>query len=175
MIKVPGTRPDCRAIEELTRRGVNVNITLLFSLERYEQVIDAYLRGLTARAAEGAAGCGRVGRVVLRLSDRHEGRRAAARGLAAARACRDRQCSRRLPALPSKFAGPAMGTPPPLGARTNVRCGPAPAPRTPRYSDVLYVAELIGPESINTMPEQTLRAFADHGEVARTIDGDTGD
>ena len=51
MIKVPGTAAGLPAIEELTRRGVNVNITLLFSLERYEEVIDAYLRGLAARAA----------------------------------------------------------------------------------------------------------------------------
>ena len=80
MIKVPGTEAGLPAIEELTRRGVNVNITLLFSIERYEQVIDAYLRGLTRpRRGRRAARHDRLGRVVLRLADRHEGRRSSCR------------------------------------------------------------------------------------------------
>src|SRR5207237_7575639 len=58
MIKVPGTRAGLPAIEELTRRGINVNVTLLFSIERYEAVIEAYLRGLTARAQAGESVAG---------------------------------------------------------------------------------------------------------------------
>ena len=174
MIKVPGTEAGLPAIEELTRRGVNVNVTLLFSIERYEQVIDAFLRGLSARAASRrAARCDRIGRIVLPLSDRHEGRRAAARRLAAARSRRDRQRAGRLPALPDQVRRPGMGAPRRRSAPdASGRCGPAPAPRTRPTPDVLYVSELIGPDVINTMPEQTLRAFADHGEVVRTLDAD---
>ena len=156
------------AIEELTRRGVNVNITLLFAIERYEEVIDAYLRGLTARAEAGEPiGRDRVRRVVLPLAHRHEGRRAAARGLAAARPRRDRQRARGLPALPGQVRRPGVGAP--RGSRRQAQrpLWASTGTKNPDYSDVLYVAELIGPDVINTMPEQTLQAFADHGEVAR--------
>ena len=96
---------------------MNVNVTLLFAIERYEQVIDAFLRGLTARArGRRAARRDRVGRLVLRLSHRHQGRRAAARRLAAAGSRRDRQRARRLPALPDQVRRSGMGTPP--GARS---------------------------------------------------------
>ncbi len=75
MIKVPGTQAGLPAIEELTRRGVNVNVTLLFSIERYEQVIDAYLRGLSARSRAGEPlERPALGRFVLPLADRHQGR-----------------------------------------------------------------------------------------------------
>ena len=173
MIKVPGTEAGLPAIEELTRRGVNVNVTLLFAIERYEQVIDAFLRGLTrTRRRRRAARCDRIGRIVLRLSDRHEGRRAAARGsplrgrvaIANARVAYQRYLT--------KFAGAEWEHLQALGARTQRPLWASTGTKDPAYSDVLYVSELIGPDVINTMPEQTLRAFADHGEVLRTLDAD---
>ncbi len=103
MIKVPGTEAGLPAIEELTRRGVNVNVTLLFSIERYEQVIDAYLHGLSARAQAGEPlERDQLGRVVLPLPDRHQGRRPVPRGLAATRPGGARLSPRRLPTLPSQ-------------------------------------------------------------------------
>jgi transaldolase len=173
MIKVPGTAAGLPAIEELTRRGVNVNITLLFSLERYEEVIDAYLRGLRARAEAGESldGIASVASFFLSRIDIKvdaqlpedsplRGRVAIASAQAAYQHYR------------AKFSGPKWehllrqgGTPQrPLWASTGTK--------DPRYSDVQYVSELIGPDVVNTMPEQTLRAFADHGEVAPTLEAE---
>jgi transaldolase len=173
MIKVPATKAGLPAIEELTRRGVNVNITLLFSLERYEEVIDAYLRGLSARAAAGEPLDGIASVASFFLSridtkvDPQLSEDSPLRGrvaIASARAAYER--------YRAKFSGPTwvpllqQGATPqrPLWASTGTK--------DPRYPDVHYVSELIGPDVVNTMPQQTLRAFADHGEVLPTLDAD---
>jgi transaldolase len=173
MIKVPGTAAGLPAIEELTRRGVNINITLLFSIERYEQVIDAYLRGLSARAGAGEP-VDTVASVasffLSRIDTKADALLAAgapARGqvaLASARVAYQR--------YRAKFAGPAWERLRDLGARPQRPLWASTGTKNPGYSDVLYVSELIGPGVINTMPEHTLRAFADHGTVARTLDAD---
>jgi transaldolase len=170
MIKVPGTEAGLPAIEELTRRGVNVNVTLLFAVERYEQVIDAYLRGLTARAEAGEplAGMASVASFFLsRIDAKVDGQlteRSPLRGqvaIASARIAYQRYLA--------KFTGPEWERLKALGARTQRPLWASTGTKNPAYSDVLYVSELIGRDVINTMPEQTLRAFADHGEVAPTL------
>jgi transaldolase len=173
MIKVPGTEAGLPAIEELTRRGVNVNVTLLFAIERYEQVIDAYLRGLTARA-EGGESLSEIASVasffLSRIDTKTDAQLPAEsplRGrvaIASARVAYQRYLT--------KFAGPEWERLQTLGARTQRPLWASTGTKDPNYSDVLYVSELIGPDVVNTMPEQTLRAFADHGEVARTLDAD---
>ena len=173
MIKVPGTAAGLPAIEELTRRGVNINITLLFSIERYEQVIDAYLRGLSARADAGEP-VDKVSSVASFFLSRIDTKAdalleadAPARGqvaLASARVAYQRYLA--------KFAGPAWERLRDLGARPQRPLWASTGTKNPDYSDVLYVAELIGPDVINTMPEHTLRAFADHGEVKPTLEAD---
>ncbi len=173
MIKVPGTAAGLPAIEELTRRGVNINITLLFSIERYEQVIDAYLRGLAARAGAGEP-VDKISSVASFFLSRIDTKTdalldagAPARGqvaLASARVAYERYLA--------KFAGPAWERLRDLGARPQRPLWASTGTKNPDYSDVRYVAELIGPNVINTMPEHTLRAFADHGAVARTLDAD---
>ncbi len=173
MIKVPGTAAGLPAIEELTRRGVNINITLLFSIERYEQVIDAYLRGLSARAGAGEP-VDKISSVASFFLSRIDTKTdalldagAPARGqvaLASARVAYQRYLA--------KFAGPAWERLRDLGARPQRPLWASTGTKNPDYSDVRYVAELIGPDVINTMPEHTLRAFADHGAVARTLDAD---
>jgi transaldolase len=173
MIKVPGTTAGLPAIEELTRRGVNVNITLLFSLERYEEVIDAYLRGLEARADAGEPldGVASVAsfflsridtKVDVQLPEDSPPRGRVA--IASARIAYHR--------FLAKFAGPAWEHLARLSATSQRPLWASTGTKDPRYSDVLYVNELIGPEVINTMPEKTLRAFADHGELSRTLDAD---
>jgi transaldolase len=173
MIKVPATTAGLGAIEELTRHGVNVNVTLLFATERYEQVIDAYIRGLAARAKDGqslhtiaSVASFFVSRIDTKI-DAQLPEDSPLRGrVAIANARVAYQCYQ------TKFAGPewerlhAEGANPqrPLWASTGTK--------NPAYSDVRYVSELIGPDAINTMPEQTLHAFADHGEIARTLDAD---
>jgi transaldolase len=173
MIKVPGTEAGLPAIEELTRLGVNVNITLLFGIDRYEQVIDAYLRGLTARAEAGepVSGVASVASFFLsRIDTNADGRlpeQSPLRGqiaIASATVAYQRYLT--------KFSGPQWEHLRALGARTQRPLWASTQTKNPAYSDVLYVEELIGPDVVNTMPRQTLRAFADHGRVAGTLDRD---
>ena len=171
MIKVPATQAGVPAIEELTARGVNVNVTLLFSVARYEQVIDAYLAGLERRAAPRRPDRrDRLGGLLLRLARRRKtdallaagsdlrGRVAIANARLAYARYRERFADARWLALRQAGAQPQR----PLWAST--------ATKDPAYSDVLYVEELIAPDVINTMPEATLRAFADHGDATRALD-----
>jgi transaldolase len=173
MIKVPGTAAGLPAIEELTRRGVNVNITLLFSIERYQQVIDAYQRGLAARAAAGQPvdTIASVASFFLSRIDAKAdpllGEASPLRGqlaIASARVAYQR--------YQAKFTGTGWERLRELGARPQRPLWASTGTKNPAYSDVRYVAELVGPGVINTMPEHTLRAFADHGTVARTLDAD---
>jgi transaldolase len=173
MIKVPGTSAGVPAIDELTRKGVNINVTLLFSIERYEQVIDAYVRGLMARAESGAP-LDRVtsvasfflSRIDTKVDERlPEGSPLRGRlALASARVAYRRYLA--------KFAGAEWEGLADLGAKRQRPLWASTGTKNPDYSDVLYVSELIGPDVVNTMPEHTLRAFADHGEVGPTLEAD---
>src|SRR4051794_10945597 len=173
MIKVPGTEAGLRAIEELTRRGVNVNVTLLFSIERYEQVIDAYLRGLRARAQAGerldsltSVASFFLSRIDAKV-DAQLPEESPLRGkvaLASARVAYE--------CYLAKFCGPQWERLASAGAKRQRPLWASTGTKNPQYSDVLYVSELIGPDVVNTMPERTLRAFADHGQVSRTPDAD---
>jgi transaldolase len=171
MIKVPATEAGIPAIEELTARGVNVNITLLFSVARYEQVIDAYMTGLERRVKAGqpidaiaSVASFFVSRVdakvdpLLPTGSELRGRVAIANAHQAYAHYRDRFADGRWLALRDAGGQPQR----PLWAST--------ATKDPTYSDVLYVEELIAPDVINTMPEATLRAFADHGDPTRLRD-----
>ncbi|MGH3991002.1 MAG: transaldolase, partial [Pseudonocardiaceae bacterium] len=175
MIKVPATEAGIPAIEELTARGVNVNVTLLFSVARYEQVIDAYLNGLERRGAAGqpvdaiaSVASFFVSRVdaktdaLLTAESDLRGRIAIANAHQAYARYRERFADQRWLALRQVGAQPQR----PLWASTGTK--------DPAYSDVLYVEELIAPDVINTMPGATMRAFADHGNVARALGADTG-
>ncbi len=173
MIKVPGTEAGLAAIEELTRRGVNVNVTLLFSIERYEQVMDAYLRGLEARAQAGepldhiqSVASFFLSRIDTKV-DKQLPEDSPLRGqvaIASARVAYQRYLD--------KFAGAGWERLEAHGANRQRPLWASTGTKNPEYSDIRYVAQLIGSDVVNTMPEQTLRAFADHGEVARTLDAD---
>ena len=175
MIKVPGTEAGLPAIEQLTRQGLNINITLLFSIERYEQVIDAYQRGLTARAQDGkpidhitSVASFFLSRIDTKV-DPQLPEDSPLRGrvaVASARVAYQR--------FLSKFSGPAWEDLRAKGAKLQLPLWASTGTKNEAYSDTLYVAELIGPDVINTMPDHTLKAFADHGEVARTVDADPG-
>jgi len=169
MIKVPATEAGIPAIEELTARGLNVNITLLFAVSRYGQVIDAYVAGLERRVRAGqpvnsiaSVASFFVSRVdakadaLLPADSDLRGRVAIANAHSAYARYRERFADARWLALRDAGARPQR----PLWASTGTK--------DPAYSDVLYVEELIAPDVINTMPEATLRAFADHGDASRT-------
>ncbi len=175
MIKVPATDAGITAIEELTARGVNVNVTLLFSLTRYEQVIEAYIAGLERRLEAGdpvgsvrSAASFFVSRVDAKadaqLPENSDlrGRVAIANARSAYRRYRERFTGRRWLTLHDAGAKPQR----PLWAST--------ATKDAAYSDVLYVEELVVPDAVTTMPEATLRAFADHGDPGRTSEWSPG-
>jgi transaldolase len=173
MIKVPATAAGIPAIEELTARGVNVNVTLLFSVDRYEEVIDAYVAGLEHRLSAGrpvdaiaSVASFFVSRVdakadaSLPTDSPLRGHIAVANARRAYGRYRRRFTDERWRALRDAGAKPQR----PLWAST--------ATKDPAYSDVLYVEELIAPDVINTMPMSTLEAFADHGEIRPMQDED---
>jgi transaldolase len=173
MIKVPGTPAGLPAIEQLTRDGINVNVTLLFSVERYAEVMHAYLRGLAARADAGDPidGISSVASFFLSRIDTKVDEQlpddSPLRGqvaLASARVAYQRYLG--------MFAGADWERLRQRGAKRQQPLWASTGTKNPDYSDVLYVAQLIGPDVVNTMPEQALRAFADHGEVAPTLAAD---
>ena len=180
MIKVPGTPEGLPAIRELTADGINVNITLLFAQAMYEQVVEAYLAGLEALAAKGgdvghiasvaSFFVSRIDTAVDKLLDDkiaeandpdEKARLGALRGkVAIANAKLAYQRYQRL------FAGARWQALAAKGARTQRLLWASTGTKNKAYSDVLYVEELIGPDTVNTMPIATMDAFRDHGRLA---------
>jgi transaldolase len=171
MIKVPGTAAGLGAIEELTAGGVNVNVTLLFARSRYDEVIDAYLTGLERRASAGES-LGSVASVasffVSRVDTKADEQLAAHSPLRGQVAVANAKLAYEL--FRRQFSQPRWRDLAARGARVQRPLWASTGTKNPAYSDVLYVEELIGPDVINTMPEKTLRASADHGRVTRTVD-----
>jgi transaldolase len=170
MIKVPATTAGVPGIERLTAEGVNVNVTLLFSVERYQHVMDAYQAGLEARLASGrpidhisSVASFFVSRVDTKVDDRLpgdsalRGRAAVANATVAFASHRRTIASERWQRLAAAGARPQR----PLWASTGTK--------NDTYSDVLYVESLVAPGVVNTMPRATLEAFADHGTLSRSL------
>lgn len=170
LIKIPATVEGLPAIAKTIGQGISVNVTLIFSLERYRGVMDAYLEGLETAAAEGrdlsaihsvaSFFISRVdSEVDKQLGEGHElrGKAALANARLAYEAYEEVFGSERFAALRAKGANPQR----PLWASTGVK--------DPALPDTLYVSELVVDGTVNTMPEKTLQAFGDHGEVS----GDT--
>lgn len=183
MIKVPATGAGLPAIRELTGEGVKVNITLLFSQQVYEEVVEAYLSGLERFVARGGDPAGiasvasffvsRIDVAVDRIIDerlvraREEEREAltALRGkVAIANAKLAYQRYKRL------FAGPRWERLAARGARVQRVLWASTGTKNPAYGDVLYVEELIGRDTVDTMPPATLDAFRDHGQVRDSLE-----
>ncbi len=174
LVKIPATKPGLPAIEDMIAKGKSINVTLIFSLERYVEVAEAYIRGLERLVAAGgdprkvaSVASFFVSRVDTEADKRLEAVGGAAlelRGkLAVANA---RLAYERYEEL---FAGERWEFLAAKGA-TPQRClWASTSTKNPAYRDVLYVEELIGPETVDTMPEETIRAFQDHGRVAGTL------
>jgi len=172
-VKIPATREGLAAIEEMIARGRSINVTLIFSLARYAEVAEAYLRGLE-RLVEAGGDPSHVASVasffVSRVdteTDRRlqeigrpelEGQLAVANAKLAYQHYKGVFAGERWERLRARGATPQRC----LWASTSTK--------DKRYRDVLYVEDLIGPETVNTMPEETIRAFQDHGEVALTLE-----
>jgi transaldolase len=172
-VKIPATAPGLPAIEEMIARGRNINVTLIFSLERHREVAEAYIRGLE-RLAEAGGDLSTVGSVasyfVSRVdteADRRldEAGHAELKGkLAVANAKLAYQNYKEI------FSGPRWNFLVEKGATPQWCLWASTSTKNPEYRDVLYVEELIGAGTVNTMPRETIDAFQDHGEVALTLE-----
>jgi transaldolase len=184
MIKVPGTEAGLPAIEQLLAEGVNVNVTLLFSIAMYERVMEAYLAGLERRAAEGGD-LTRVASVasffVSRVDSAVDAELEQQLGAAADAGARARIESLlgRAAVANAKlayarfreiFAGERFTALRERGAQLQRPLWASTSTKNPAYRDVVYIEELIGPDTVNTVPLATLEAFADHGIARRTVD-----
>jgi transaldolase len=168
MVKIPATMPGLPAIEECTAKGTSINITLIFSLSRYKAVVEAYIRGLERLVASGGdpAKIASVASFFVSRVDSEADKRLDAAGkpklkgkLAIANA--KLAYAHYLEA----FSGPRWEFLEGKGA-TKQRClWASTSTKNPEYRDVMYVEELIGAETVNTMPLETIQAFQDHGEV----------
>ncbi|MCA0376694.1 MAG: transaldolase [Gemmatimonadetes bacterium] len=177
MIKVPGTAAGADAIRRLIADGLNVNVTLLFAIDAYARVIEAYLAGLEARAAAGHA-LGHVASVasffVSRVDSAIDARLTALGGDALALKGKAAIANARLAyrLFTASFAGPRWERLAALGAQVQRPLWASTSTKNPAYRDVIYVEELIGRDTVNTLPPATLEAFRDHGEVRQSVTDD---
>jgi transaldolase len=183
MVKVPGTAEGAVAVRRLIAEGINVNITLLFAIEAHERVIEAYLAGLEDRIKahqpiDGLASVASffVSRVDTEIDKRLDALIARALGsekerlqtLKGRAAIANAKLAYRL--FRQKFSGPRWEALAKQGARVQRPLWASTSTKNPAYRDVMYVEELIGPDTVDTMPPATIEAFEDHGVVARTVD-----
>ena len=176
LVKIPATKDGLPAIEEMIARGHNINVTLIFSLRRYEEVVEAYHRGLERLVETGgdpatvtSVASFFVSRVDTEADRRLEevgapdelkGKLAIANAKLAYARYKELHSGERWQALQDK------------GAHTQRCLWASTSTKNPAYRDVMYVEELIGPETVDTMPQETIDAFEDHGETALTLEAD---
>jgi transaldolase len=170
-VKIPATKPGLGAIEDCVAHGKNINVTLIFSLERYAEVVQAYLRGLERLVAGGGdpKGVYSVASFFVSRVDTEADKRLDAIGTKDALALRGKLAvaNARLAYehYQESFSGPRWEFLAGKGANPQRCLWASTSTKNPDYSDVLYVEDLIGPDTVNTMPEETIEAFQDHGEV----------
>jgi transaldolase len=173
-VKIPATKPGLPAIEEMIARGKSINVTLTFSLDRYAEVAEAYIRGVERLVSDGgdpsrlaSVASFFVSRVDTEADkrldeigghDELKGKLAVANAKLAYQRYKEIFAGERWDKLAAKGATPQRC----LWASTSTK--------NPAYRDVLYVEELIGPMTVDTMPEETIRAFQDHGRVRLTLE-----
>jgi transaldolase len=174
-VKIPATKPGLGAIEDCIAHGKSINVTLIFSLERYREVVEAYLRGLERLVAGGGdpSKVRSVASFFVSRVDTEADKRLDAIGSKQALALRGRlavaNAKLAYEHYGQAFSGPRWEFLAGKGAFTQRCLWASTSTKNPAYSDVLYVEDLIGPHTVNTMPEETIAAFQEHGKV----DGDT--
>jgi len=178
LIKIPATEAGLGAIERLIAEGISVNVTLMFSLAHYNAVAGAYIRGARRRLEAGgelqslrsvaSLFLSRVDTLVDKKLEQVAAPQALAlRGHSAVALARLAYAQYR-----ERFNGVEFAPLAHAGVAPQLPLWASTGTKNPDYSDVHYVEPLIGPETINTMPDKTLAAFRDHGSVARTLDGE---
>jgi transaldolase len=177
-VKIPGTAEGLPAIRHMIAEGRNINVTLIFGLPRYAQVMEAYVSGLEQAAAAGLdlSRISSVASFFISRVDTEVDRRLEAVGTDEARDLRGRAAvtqGRLAYAMAGEvFSGERWEALAARGARRQRPLWASTSTKNPAYPDTLYVDSLIGPDTVNTIPDVTLEAFEDHGTVARTIDAD---
>ncbi|MBA3329445.1 MAG: transaldolase [Actinobacteria bacterium] len=176
LVKIPATKPGLGAIEDSIAKGKSINITLIFSLQRYREVVEAYLRGLERLVASGGdpSLVASVASFFVSRVDTEADKRLEAIGSDEALALRGKlaiaNAKLAYEHYRQAFSGERWDYLQGKGA-TRQRClWASTSTKNPEYRDVLYVEELIGPETVNTMPQETIQGFQDHGEVAVTLE-----
>ncbi|MCA9906014.1 MAG: transaldolase, partial [Anaerolineae bacterium] len=188
MIKIPATEAGVPAIEEAIASGLNINVTLIFSIQNYEKVMEAYIRGLERRHAAGedishissvaSFFVSRIDGVIDRILDNNI---RAAQGRDLGRVSLNNRLKGKAAIANAKLAyrrfkeifnSPRFQTLRDAGARVQRPLWASTGTKNPAYSDTLYIDSLIGPHTVNTVPPATLKAFKDHGQVASTLETD---
>jgi transaldolase len=179
MIKIPATQEGIPVIRTMISEGRNVNVTLIFSLDRYQQVMDAYIDGLeqlSNTSSESLAGVSSVASFFISRVDTEIDRRLVAVGsdeassLYGTAAISQAKIAYQL--FTQTFSGPRWSALVRRGARVQRPLWASTSTKNPAYPDTLYVDQLIGPNTVNTLPDNTMLAFSDHGTPAVTIDTD---
>lgn len=174
-VKIPGTAEGLPAIQAMIAEGRSINVTLLFAIERYEEVMEAYLAGLEACDGDLSAIRSVASFFVSRV-DTEVDRRLEAIGTPEALALRGQaavaQAQVAYDRFVETFSGPRWDALVARGAKVQRPLWASTSTKNDAYPDTLYVDTLIGPSTVNTMPEGTLEAFEDHGVLARTLDAD---
>jgi len=183
-VKVPATPEGVSAVHLLVGEGRCINVTLIFGLERYDEIIEAYLSGLEAHVAAGATDLSHiasvasffVSRVDTEIDRRLEALAGGPDGDTELLGLRGRaavaQAQRAYTHFERAFRGPRWDALAARGAQVQRPLWASTSTKNPAYDDLLYVDSLIGPHTVNTMPDGTIDAFLDHGRVARTVDRD---
>jgi transaldolase len=179
MVKIPGTEEGLGPIEQMISEGRCINVTLIFGLDRYAKVIEAYVSGLERLAEDPRADLSEVASVAsffISRVDSEVDRRLDAIGSDEALALRGKaavaQGKLAYQVFLEAFTGPRWEALAARGARVQRPLWASTSTKNDAYPDTLYVDELIGPNTVNTLPEATLDAFADHGTLARRVDAD---
>jgi transaldolase/glucose-6-phosphate isomerase len=187
MIKVPGTAEGIPAFEQLISEGININVTLLFSQEVYQQVAEAYVRGLNKYVSNGGTDVGQIASVASFFISRIDNS-VDAQISAKLKSATNPQEEQKLKSLLGKvavangklayqrylniFSGASWDALRAKGAQTQRVLWASTSTKNPAYSDILYVTDLIGPDTVNTMPPATVDAFRDHGQPRETLTED---
>ncbi len=173
LVKIPGTAAGVGAVRQMIAEGRNINITLIFSLDRYDEVIEAYLSGLESYDGD-LRSVHSVASFFVSRVDTEVDRRLQKIGTDEALALRGKaavaQAKLAYELFAKRFRGERWDALCDQGARVQRPLWASTSTKNPAYPDTLYVDELIGPDTVTTLPEATITAFEDHGTLARTID-----
>ena len=174
MVKIPATKPGLPAIREMLGRGVNINITLIFSVDRYAEVVEAFMSGLEDLKRAGgdlskvaSVASFFVSRVDSKVDSQLEGKQGGDKLMGRIGIDNSKLAYERWKQLHS---GPRWEALKKAGARPQRCLWASTSTKNPKYPDTYYVEELIGPETVDTVPPATLAAFREHGEVRRSLD-----